>query len=222
MKNRIIIIALAILLVAICACGEKDAQNSPSSRNGFSFVDFVYSFSFPLSSMTNQQKNSIPHPKGYFRIDLPEKSYKQYDGKCPFKFEIPMYSFLVQNKNDDCWYNIYFPDYNATVYLTYYNVNNDIDTLLNDNHDLAYKHVVKAKAIEESLFEKDSARVYGCLYNIKGNVASQVQFYMTDSVKHFIRGSLYFESRPNEDSLAPVVNFIRDDIEHFMESFEWK
>lgn len=167
-------------------------------------------------------KAYAPRPKGYFRIDFPEKSYKQYDGECPFRFEIPTYSFLIKEEKSDCWFNIYFPKYNATIYMTYRTVDNDIDTLLNDAHDFAYKHTVKADAIEENIFEKDSSQVYGCLYNIKGNVASQVQFYMTDSTTHFMRGSLYFDSRPNKDSLAPVVDFIRNDIEHFMESFEWK
>ncbi|MBQ4474830.1 MAG: gliding motility lipoprotein GldD [Bacteroidales bacterium] len=167
-------------------------------------------------------KNYAPRPKGYFRIDFPEKTYKQYNGECPFKFEIPEYSFLIKEKEDNCWFDIYFPSYKATVYLTYRSVNNDIDTLLNDAHDFAYKHTIKADAIEENIFEKDSSRVFGCLYNIKGNVASQVQFYLTDSTTHFMRGSLYFEAHPNKDSLAPVVDFIRDDIEHFMESFEWR
>lgn len=166
-------------------------------------------------------KATAPRPRGYFRIDFPEKTYKQYDGECPFKFEIPAYSFLIKEK-EDCWFDIYFPQYKATVYMTYLQVNNDLDTLLNDAHDFAYKHTIKADAIEENIFEKDSAQVYGCLYNIKGNVASQVQFFLTDSTDHFMRGSLYFDAHPNKDSLAPVVDFIRDDIEHFMESFEWK
>ncbi len=167
-------------------------------------------------------KAYAPRPKGYFRIDFPEKTYKQYNGDCPFKFEIPEYSFLIKEKDDNCWFDIYFPQFKATVYMTYRTVNNDLDTLLNDAHDFAYKHTVKADAIEENIFEKDSSRVFGCLYNIKGNVASQVQFYMTDSTTHFMRGSLYFEARPNKDSLAPVVDFVRNDIEHFMESFEWR
>ncbi len=166
-------------------------------------------------------ESTTPRPRGYFRIDFPEKTYKQYDAECPFKFEIPQYSFLVKEEQN-CWFNIYFPQYKATVYMTYLPVNNDIDTLLNDAHDFAYKHTIKADAIEEMIFEKDSAKVFGCLYNIKGNVASQIQFFITDSTSHFMRGSLYFDVRPNKDSLAPVVDFIRGDVEHFMESFEWK
>ena len=193
MKNKIFVIILVVGLAVLCACGEK---------------------------------NYAPRPKGYFRIDFPEKTYKQYDGECPFKFEIPEYSFLIKEKDDNCWFDIYFPKYKATVYMTYRAIDNstysDIDTLLNDAHDFAYKHTVKADAIEENIFEKDSARVYGCLYNIKGNVASQVQFFLTDSTTHFMRGSLYFEAHPNKDSLAPVVDFVREDIEHFMESFEWR
>ena len=161
------------------------------------------------------EKAYAPRPRGYFRIDFPEKTYKQYNGECPFTFEIPEYSYLIKEINS--W---------QKKYLTYRGIDNskysEIDTLLNDAHDFAYKHTIKADAIEENIFEKDSSRVYGCLYNIKGNVASQVQFFLTDSTTHFMRGSLYFEARPNKDSLAPVVDFVREDIEHFMESFEWK
>ena len=96
-------------------------------------------------------KNYAPRPRGYFRIDFPEKTYKQYNGECPFKFEIPEYSFLIKEKEDNCWFDIYFPCYKATVYLTYRSVNNDIDTLLNDAHDFAYKHTIKADAIEENI-----------------------------------------------------------------------
>lgn len=197
-KNRIALIAIVGLLLLV--------------------IVFIFVFAFRSCS----DSKSTPRPKGYFRIDFPkEKSYKQYDGECPFTFEIPEYSFLIKEK-EDCWFDIYFPAYKATIYMTYRSVNGDIDTLLNDAHDFAYKHTIKADAIEENIFAKDSSHVFGCLYNIKGNVASQIQFFMTDSTSHFMRGSLYFEARPNKDSIAPVVDFIRDDIEHFMESFEWK
>lgn len=176
---------------------------------------------------TSCKKVATPRPRGYFRIDLPEHEYKTYEGECPFMFDIPTYAFIVKNEDDNCWFNVYFPNQKATIYLTYRTIDNnpninDLDTLLNDAHDFVYKHTIKADAIEEILFANDSAHVYGTLYDIKGNVASQIQFYVTDSVKHFMRGSLYFDCRPNKDSLAPVVDFIHTDIEHLMESFEWK
>jgi gliding motility-associated lipoprotein GldD len=164
----------------------------------------------------------IPKPRGYFRIDLPEKTYKTYDDDCPFVFELPEYAFIIKEQEDYCWMNLYFPINQATVYLTYKPINNDLTAHLEDAHEFAYKHTVKADAIEETLFVNDSLHVYGMLYNLKGNTASQVQFYLTDSTTHFLRGSLYFNVAPNKDSLAPVVEFIKQDIVHLMESLQWK
>ncbi len=174
---------------------------------------------FLISCSSN---DSVPRPKGYFRIDTPEKSYKLYDDVCPFTFEIPTYSFMVKEKEEFCWLDIYFPQNEATIYLTYKEVHNDLNKHMEDSREFVYKHTVKADAIEETIYENDSLGVYGMLYNLKGNTASSVQFYLTDSTDHFLRGSLYFNVAPNKDSLAPVIDFIRDDIVHLMESFEWK
>ena len=164
----------------------------------------------------------VPRPKGYFRIDLPEKKYKTYNDECPFIFDIPLYSFIVKESEEFCWLNVYFPENKATIYLTYKPIKNDLDSLLEDSHSFVYKHTIKADAINQIRFENDSLRVYGLLYDLKGNTASSVQFFLTDSIKHFLRGALYFEATPNKDSLAPVIDFIREDILVLMESFEWK
>ncbi|MCF0206376.1 MAG: gliding motility lipoprotein GldD [Bacteroidales bacterium] len=187
--------------------------------NRFIVVAVVFACLAALASCGSNPQ--VPRPRGYFRISFPEKEYKQYDAECPFKFCIPTYSFLIKEQTD-CWFNVYFPSYKATIYMTYRGINGDIDTLLNDAHDFAYKHTIKADAIEERIFVNDSARVFGCMYDIKGNVASPLQFFVTDSTDNFMRGSLYFDARPNKDSLAPVVDFIRGDVVHFIETFEWK
>jgi gliding motility-associated lipoprotein GldD len=166
--------------------------------------------------------NPVPKPKGYFRIDFPEKNYTTYDAECPFMFDIPAYSTIQKNRDEFCWFNIYFPENKATIYLTYKPVDNDLDSLLEDSHSFVYKHTIKADAIKPTRFENDSLNVYGILYDLKGNTASSIQFFLTDSINHFLRGSLYFETIPNKDSLAPVINFIREDIIVLMESFEWK
>ncbi len=166
--------------------------------------------------------HTTPKPRGYFRIDLPEHEYKKYDDQCPFIFEIPVYSFIIKDNEGYCWMDIYFPRYNATIYLTYKSLNNNLAAHLDDNHEFVYKHTVKADAIEEIRFENDSVNVYGMFYNIKGNAASPIQFFVTDSVNHFLRGSFYFNTSPNKDSLKPVIEFISEDIVHLMESFRWK
>ena len=166
-----------------------------------------------------------PKPKGYFRIDFPEKKYRLYDSICPYSFEIPTYSFINNDKHkgaDPCWINVNFPKFNAQVHLSYKEVNNNLDTFLMDSRDFAIKHQVKATGLDETVIIRDSARVFGLVYDISGNTASNVQFYLTDSTHHFMRGALYFNSIPNIDSLKIVVDYLRKDIVHMIQTFKWK
>jgi len=166
-----------------------------------------------------------PKPKGYFRIDLPEKGYHQAEKDCPFTFEVPQYSMLksnVNNPDQPCWFNIEFPKLNASIYVSYKVVNNNIAKFLEDSRTLAFKHTVKAFDIEQELVSIPKKKVYGLIYDIQGNAASSYQFHLTDSVQHFIRGSLYFNSEPNQDSIQPALDFIKQDVKHFIETFEWK
>lgn len=171
------------------------------------------------------ENETVPRPEGYFRIDLPEKEYQLKDFHCPFTFEIPKYSFLElkgENTDEPCWFNINFPRQKAKVYVTYKPVGNNLKDYIEEAYVLTSEHQVKAFNIQSMNYVNDSAKVYGLIYKLSGNVASQVQFYLTDSTDHFVRGALYFETRPNSDSLAPVVDFITKDIENLMESFSWK
>ncbi|MGC9330380.1 MAG: gliding motility lipoprotein GldD [Bacteroidales bacterium] len=171
-------------------------------------------------SCKNNEPN--PKPKGYFRIDLPEKNYIRYDGACPYHFDYPEYAIVLSGEEQHpCWLNLYFPFHNATVYFTYKKVNNDLKILTEDTREMVYKHTVKASAINETAYTNDASNVYGIMYELKGNVASWIQFYMTDSTEHFVRGSLYFGMKPNKDSIAPVLDFLKKDIEHLMETTSW-
>ncbi len=166
-----------------------------------------------------------PKPRGYFRISFPEKTYQRFDSTFPYSFDYPKYATVRPHpaaKPSDYWVNVDFPNQNAYIYLTYKHVENDIETFLEDTYTLAYKHTIRADAINESVYVNDSTNVYGLLYQIKGDAASSLQFFVTDSVEHFLRGALYFNVRPNKDSLAPVVKFIDSDVVRIMESIEWK
>lgn len=167
---------------------------------------------------------SIPRPRGHFRIDFPEKEYTLLDSTCPFTFYYPVYGTIAPEPgaSNKCWFNIEFRNYNGKLHLSYMPVHNNLDELIEDAHKLAYKHSVKADAIEETAWQNIEHRVYGLVYNIKGNAASSFQFYLTDSVKHYLRGSLYFNTRPDRDSLAPVNKFFREDIEYLIETTRWK
>ena len=108
------------------------------------------------------------------------------------------------------------------LHISYKNINNNLGQILEDSRKLAYKHSIKADAIHEQVFIQPERNIYGILYEIDGNAASSIQFYVTDSINHYVRGALYFNVEPNKDSLAPVIRFIKDDIIVMIESFEWK
>ncbi|NLA24678.1 MAG: gliding motility lipoprotein GldD [Bacteroidales bacterium] len=168
------------------------------------------------------KQNYTPKPYGYFRIDLPKKEYKKHESEMPFSFEVPNYAFVINDSINKEWSNIDFPLNNARIYMTYKNVENNFSILSEEAREFVYKHTVKADAIKESYYGNEDEKVYGILYDIKGNAASSVQFFLTDSTKHFVRASLYFNNVPNKDSLAPVIEFIREDIVHLIETFAWE
>jgi gliding motility-associated lipoprotein GldD len=118
--------------------------------------------------------------------------------------------------------DIEFPSFKAKIHLTYFTVGSNLASLTESARELAYKHTVKADAINEKVWSNDSSHVYGILYDLKGNTASAVQFYMTDSTRHYLRGSLYFTAQPNEDSLLPVITFLREDIIRMIETLTWR
>lgn len=187
---------------------------------------FVTILSAGLFSCAGDEDEIItPKPRGYFRITFPERGYVIYDSVCPFKFEMPVYSKMEKDAGvhaEPCWMNLQFPQFNGTLHLSYKPVENNLQQYLEDTYTLASKHQIKASGIGEQVFNNDSLKIYGLLYEIQGNAASAVQFYLTDSSKHFLRGALYFNSVPNIDSIAPVIDFIKQDIFHLIETFEWK
>ncbi len=175
---------------------------------------------------------TVPRPRGYFRIDLPERAYRLYDedpayhGSLPVAFEYPVYgkiSYESDHISEPGWFNIEFPGYRARVYLTYKPVSNDLASLVEQSYRMNVRnHIIKADAINEQIIIDRERRIYGIFYDLKGNTATSVQFYLTDSTRHFLRGSLYFDAEPHADSLAPVTEFFREDIIHLIETLRWK
>jgi gliding motility-associated lipoprotein GldD len=174
-------------------------------------------------------KDYSPRPRAYYRIELPKKEYQQLTGAYPYRFDYPVYARIDAYKGkwqntdtSDFWVNVEFPQFKSRVYLTYKMVQGNLATLIEDSHTYAYKHSVKADAIIQSEYIDSLNQVYSVLFDIKGNTASSVQFYATDSVRHFLRGALYFDCEPNKDSLAPVREFLRADIIKMIESLSWR
>ena len=163
----------------------------------------------------------MPKPRGYFRIDLPERNYRAFDTTFPYTFEYPVYARItpdVSAKDEPYWINIDYPQFKGRIHLSYKNVNGNLSRYTEDAHELVMKHIPKASAIDEIRIDN-----HGLIYDIKGSGAASVyQFFLTDSTKHFVRGALYFSVLPNNDSLAPVIDFVKSDIQHMLETFRWK
>lgn len=166
-----------------------------------------------------------PKPRAFYSLRFPEKKYKTYESDCPFTFDMPEYARVEPSpdKNaEPCWLNIKYPLFKAQLHVSYKPVQNNLAKYLDDARELAVRHQVKASGLESQLIMRDSAKVYGLLYDIEGNTASAVQFYITDSTRHFLRGSLYFNCPPNIDSLQIVIDYLRKDVLQMIQTFKWK
>lgn len=165
----------------------------------------------------------VPKPHGYLRIDLPEQSFKIWKDEGVFSAELPEYSNIRETRRSPSarWYNLSFPGQRATVHLTWGPVNGQLQEMIEDAHTFKDKHGAVATRIRSSRVLRDSSRVYGTLFEVDGDAASPMVFYLTDSTDNFLYGALYFNSRPNGDSLAPVTERIRADMKHMAETLEW-
>lgn len=172
------------------------------------------------------KKEYVPKPRGYFRITFQEKTYHKLDSiALPYQFDIPEYSKIVPDNDrlaEPYWINLKIPAHKAEVHLSYKKVSNNLEMLTEDSRALAYKHSIKADAINEKIFANPEKRVYGTIYLIDGNAASPLQFYLTDSTRNFLRGALYIREVPNIDSLRPVIDFLTPDVIRLIETTEWK
>lgn len=175
--------------------------------------------------MTGCGKPAVPKEYGYRRIELPVPVYTLSEtGNCPYRFLENQCSRIVPvvHGGEPYWIDIHYPAFDARIHCSYKPVRNNLRELSRDAQEFVYSHAIKASAIREHEYNHGDNKVYGILYDLEGNTASPVQFYLTDSVRHFFRGAVYFNCIPNQDSLAPVTEYLRNDITRLMESFEWK
>ena len=175
---------------------------------------------FFLVSFTACKETVIPKPKAYLSLTYPDKSYKTLPLKRPYTFKVSKSATVINTKNN--WVTITYPKLKASIDITYRPVNNNLLELLTEAEKLVFKHTAKAEQILPKDFINSKKRVFGSIYEITGNAASNVQFHITDSTHNFIKGSLYFYVKPNYDSILPAVNYIKEDILHLIETLEWK
>lgn len=182
---------------------------------------------FIIASLTAcSGEEHAPLPMGYFRIDIPESQYIYKDLDCPFAFEISDQSrleFFDGGKSGEiCWFDLYYPRFKARVHFTYKELDDNLREYMEEARNMAFEHHVKAGKIEPKVLTDKEKRVFGMAYDIDGGVASHYQFYLTDSTRHFVRASLYFEAKPNQDSIRPVLKHVKGDLRHVIDSFVWK
>lgn len=178
------------------------------------------------------EQTFTPKPRGYFKIKFPERKYQVFNEPgYPYTFEYPVYARVVKDSlffgekaENPWWINLEFPSLDGKVYMSYKEIGkngNSYEKLVNDAFKLTYKHTLKASSINEKPIHTPND-VYGLFYDVEGDAASAKQFYATDSVHHFLRGALYFDATPNADSLAPVHQFLQEDMWHMVQTLKWK
>jgi len=166
-----------------------------------------------------------PKPYGYFRVFLPPHEYQILENeKLPFSFEYSKIATIVERTqvHEKYWFDLIYPQFNVALHVSYKPIKGNFRELTEDARTFVYKHSIKADNISELAFNNAEKNIHGILYDLKGNTASNLQFTLTDSTRHFLRGALYFDNVPNKDSIAPMVNYIRKDMVRLMESFSWK
>lgn len=164
-----------------------------------------------LVSLFSCGKAPLPKPSGELRLEYPAAAYQEFRSPCGFSFQYSDYARVVPGKQP-CWYYIQYPTMKARVFVTYFPVRDDLQLHIAEAEKMVYGHTVKASAIETKSFAYPEKKVFGNFYELKGQTASNIQLYATDSARHFVTASLYFNTRPKPDSLAPAVEYIRKDL----------
>lgn len=187
--------------------------------------------------------------EGYYKLDFPKREYTTFnDPAYPYSFEYPVYASIAKDSTyfdsvsmNPYWINIVFPAFNGKIFISYKNIEgasvykvknpsggyrdslgkNNFEKMVNDAYNLTYKNDIKAYSIEDSLM-RTTNNITGIFFNLSGNVATAKQFFLSDTLHHFLRGALYFDATPNEDSLRPVNTFLQQDMKHLINTLKWR
>lgn len=163
-------------------------------------------------------RSSTPRAYGYFRISTPSHQYHRLQGY-PFSFDVSDHARIVEVENG---FDIHYAGLNADIHCSNKVVNGNLRGLTDDAINFVYKHVQQASAIPEQEYTDEQNKVYGVYFRLQGNTASPHQFFITDSTNYFFRGAAYCYCPPNADSLAPIIDFLGEDILHLIETFRWE
>lgn len=187
----------------------------------------IFFILFVLTTLifTSCQRRTTPKPIGYFRIAIPDTAYQYTSLKSyPYTFRLSNNATIQERlaEGEVYWIDIQYPTLNATIHCSYKPIKNNFRTLSHDAQEFLYKHTTVASAIPVQEFENPDHKVWGLYYELHGNTATPIQFILTDSTEHFFRGSVYCNCIPNQDSLAPVYDYLKTDVRILMESIKWQ
>ena len=166
-------------------------------------------------------KKPIPKPPTYLELNMPEREYALYTDSCQYSYDKPSYFEVKDVKGSNCNRDISFGKLNGTLHLSVINIDTTLATYVNYANDKVGEHKIKATAIIDSNIIRPKDKVYGTFFELQGNVASPFQFYLTDSTERFFSGVVYFNTRPNYDSMRPTLNFVKEDLIRFMNTIDW-
>lgn len=199
----------------------------------------LFALLLALACLPSCDSPYTPRRRGYFRIDFPRHEYQTFDRPgYPYSFEYPVYANVIRDSSffdtvpeNPYWINVDFPQFRARIYVSYKQIGsvpghpkgagNSYDKLTDDAFKMTYKHTSKASSIDQAVIHTPNG-IGGIFFHVGGNAATAQQFFLTDTTRHFLRGALYFDTTPNEDSLAIVNNFLQVDLTHLINTFKWK
>jgi gliding motility-associated lipoprotein GldD len=169
----------------------------------------------------SSHENYVPKPSTYLELNFPDRAYANYSDTCGYRFNKPSYFNVKNVKGSDCNRDIELSTLNGTLHLSRIDIDTSLGVYINYAIDKVEEHKVKATAIFDSTFIRNDARVFGTFFELQGNVASPFQFYLTDSTSRFLSGVVYFNTRPNYDSIKPTLDFVKKDLFELMNTLEW-
>ena len=172
-----------------------------------------------LVLMGSCREEVLPKPKAMLRLEYPNSPAGKLETD-HFEFELNALANVKERNAKSL--TLEYPKMKGSIFITYKKVEGNLQKLLADAQKLSYEHAVKADAIDPKEFINENEKVYGMFYEVKGDAASQAQFYATDSLTHFVTGSLYFYAKPNYDSIYPAAVYLQNDIQRIMETLKWK
>jgi gliding motility-associated lipoprotein GldD len=187
-------------------------------------IRYVLYLAIALTSTGCQQDRTTPRPRAYPRVEYPERQYISYDNStCPFTFELPAYAVVEEKAEQPCWFDLHMPVFQARLHCSYVPIRNreEFDDLVSDAFTIASQINQRANFMEESRL-RNAQGVAGLVLEWTGPAASPMHFFLTDTTHHFFKAALYFEAEIRPDSLKPIADFVREDIDALIRSFTWK